>query len=115
MARESNYFMQTRNLLWGLYWPTDYATGADWTDRYGSYAYNGLYYNKEWETKSVNTRISAIETLTLHLLPGLDLRSIFSYDNTSVRDHIISQKEKRYAWHTFFCLYIISSPRQHHK
>ena len=84
----SNYFMQTRNLLWGLYWPTDYATGADWTDRYGSYAYNGLYYNKEWENKSVNTRISAIETLTLHLLPGLDLRSIFSYDNTSVRDHI---------------------------
>lgn len=32
--------------------------------------------------------MSAIETLTLHLLPGLDLRSIFSYDNTNVRDHV---------------------------
>lgn len=83
-----NYFMQTRNLLWGLYWPTDYKTGDDWTSRYGSYAYNGLYYSKEWENKSVDTRVSAIETLTLHLLPGLDVRSIFSYDNTNVRDHI---------------------------
>ena len=84
----SNYFMQTRNLLWGLYWPTSYSTGEEWTDRYGSYAYNGLYYSKEWENKSINTRISAIETLTLHLLPGLDLRSVFSYENTGVRDHV---------------------------
>ena len=83
-----NYFMQTRNLLWGLYWPTDYKTGDDWTTRYGSYAYNGLYYSNEWENKSVDTRVSAIETLTLHLLPGLDVRSIFSYDNTNVRDHV---------------------------
>ena len=83
-----NYFMQTRNLLWGLYWPTDYKTGNDWTTRYGSYAYNGLYYCNEWENKSVDTRVSAIETLTLHLLPGLDVRSIFSYDNTNVRDHV---------------------------
>ena len=84
----SNYFMQTRNLLWGLYWPTSYSTGEEWTDRYGSYAYNGLYYSKEWENKSINTRISAIETLTLHLLPCLDLRSVFSYENTGVRDHV---------------------------
>ena len=83
-----NYYLQTRNLLWGLYWPTDYKTGADWTTRYGSYAYNGLYYNKEWENESINTRLSATETLTLHLLPGLDVRSIFSYDNTAVKDHI---------------------------
>ena len=84
----SNYFMQTRNLLWGLYWPTDYKTGEPWTERYGSYAYNSLYYNNEWENSSRNTKITAAETLTLHLLPGLDVRSIFSYDNTSVRDHI---------------------------
>ena len=38
----ANYFMQTRNLLWGLYWPTDYKTGKPWTKRYGSYAYNGI-------------------------------------------------------------------------
>jgi TonB-linked SusC/RagA family outer membrane protein len=84
----SNYFMQTRNLLWGLYWPTNYATGEDWTTRYGSYAYNGLYYDNEWENKSTDTRVSAVETVTLHLLDGLDLRTIFSYDNTNVRDHL---------------------------
>lgn len=83
-----NYFMQTRNLLWGLYWPTNYKTGDPWTTRYGSYAQNGVYYDKEWENESVNTRISASETITLHLLSGLDVRSIFSYDNTAVKDHI---------------------------
>ncbi len=83
-----NYFLQTRNLLWGLYWPTDYKTGSDWTTRYGSYAYNGLYYNTQWENQSVNNKLTATETATLHLLPGLDLRSIFSYDNTTVKDHI---------------------------
>ena len=80
--------MQTRNLLWGLYWPTDYKTGELWTERYGSYAYNGLYYDKEWENGSTSTKIMAAETLTLHLMPGLDLRSIYSYDNTTVKDHI---------------------------
>ena len=84
----SNYFMQTRNLLWGLYWPTDYKTCELWTERYGSYAYNGLYYDKEWENGSTSTKIIAAETLTLHLMPGLDLRSIYSYDNTTVKDHI---------------------------
>lgn len=84
----ANYFMQTRNLLWGLYWPTDYKTGEPWTIRYGSYAQNGIYYDKEWENESLNTRISAIETLTLHLFPGMDVRSIFSYDNTAVKDHL---------------------------
>ena len=77
--------MQTRNLLWGLYWPTDYKTGELWTERYGSYAYNGLYYDKEWENGSTSTKIMAAETLTLHLMPGLDLRSIYSYDNTTVK------------------------------
>ena len=84
----SNYYMQTRNLLWGLYWPTDYNTGQPWTARYGSYAQNGLYYNQEWENQSINNRIMATETLTLHLRPGLDLRSILSYDNTTVNDNI---------------------------
>ncbi len=83
-----NYFLQTRNLLWGFYWPTDYKTGDPWTTRYGSYAQNGVYYDKEWENESINTRLSAAETVTLHLFPGLDVRSIFSYDNTAVKDHI---------------------------
>lgn len=84
----SNYFMQTRNLLWGLYWPTDYKTGKPWTERYGSYAYNGVYYDNEWENASTSLKIMAAETLTLHLMPGLDVRSIYSYDNTAVKDHI---------------------------
>lgn len=85
---KTNYFLQTRNLLWGLYWPTDYKTGAPWTDRYGSLAYNGLYYNNEWENNSTSTKIMAAETLTLHLMPGLDVRSIYSYDNTAVKEHL---------------------------
>jgi TonB-linked SusC/RagA family outer membrane protein len=84
----SNLFMQTRNLLWGYYWPTDYKTGEPWTERYGSYAYNALYYNKEWENNSANTKISAAETITLHILPDLYVRSILSYDNTNVKDHL---------------------------
>lgn len=84
----SNYFYQSRNLLWGFYHPTDYSTGEDWTSRYGSYAYNGLYYNKEWENETSNLRLMTNVTASLHLLPGLDVRSLFSYDNTSVKDHI---------------------------
>ena len=83
-----NLFMQTRNLLWGLYWPTDYKTGDPWTSRYGSYAQNQLYYMNECENESINSRISAVETLTLHLMKGLDVKSIFSYDNTTVKDHL---------------------------
>lgn len=84
----SNYYMQTRNLLWGLYWPTDYATGQPWTLRYGSYAYNNLYYDEQWENQSINNRLFATETITLHLLPGFNVRSILSYDNNTVKDHI---------------------------
>jgi TonB-linked SusC/RagA family outer membrane protein len=83
-----NYFLQTRNLLWPLYWPTDYKTGLPWTPRYGSYAYNGLYYDNEWENNSQNLRVWANESLTLHLLPGLDIKSVFSYDNINTKDHI---------------------------
>ncbi len=83
-----NYYMQTRNLLWGLYWPTDYTTDQPWTLRYGSYAYNNLYYDEQWENQSINNRLSATETITLHLLPGLNVRSILSYDNNTVKDHI---------------------------
>ena len=46
----SNYFMQTRNLLWGLYWPTDYKTGELWTERYGSYATMGFIMTKSGRT-----------------------------------------------------------------
>lgn len=93
----ANYFMQTRNLLWGLYWPTDYKTGLPWTQRYGSYAYNGLYYDNEWENKSVTSKLMAAETLTLHILPDLDVRTLLSYDNTNVRDHIYYSSDHFYG------------------
>jgi len=83
-----NYYLQTRNLLWPLYWPTDYKTGLPWTARYGSYAYNGLYYDNEWENNSQTLRIWANEALTLHLIPGLDIKSVFSYDNINTKDHL---------------------------
>ena len=84
----NNFFMQTRNLLWGMYWPTNYSDGSDFTARYGSYARNGLYLDKHWENSSINTRIDAAETLTIHLFKGFDVKSIFSYANTTVRDHL---------------------------
>ena len=83
----SNYFMQSRNLLFPFYWPTT-ADGEEWTGRYASYAYNALYQNKHWENSTTNLRISGSETLTLHILPGLDAKTILSYDNNTVKDHV---------------------------
>lgn len=87
-ATGNNYFLQSRNLLWGLYWPTDYVTGLPWTARYGSYAYNALYYNNEWENSSKTLRISANEAITVKLLPSLTFKTILSYDNTQTFDHL---------------------------
>lgn len=87
-ALGNNYFMQTRNLLWGMYWPTDYVTGAPWTARYGSLAYNPLYYDNEWENSTKTLRISANESLTVKILPELTFKTILSYDNTRTLDHL---------------------------
>jgi len=87
-ALGNNYFLQSRNLLWGLYWPTDYLTGLPWTARYGSYAYNPVYYNNEWENNSKTQRVFANETVNIKILPELNLRSIFSFDNTQTFDHL---------------------------
>lgn len=84
----SNYFLQHRNLFWGLYWPTDYLTNAPWTARYGSYAYNPLYYNNEWENNSNTFRLSANEALTIKILPELTFKSVISYDNSQTFDHL---------------------------
>lgn len=84
----SNYFMQTRNLLWPLYWPTDYMTGDPWMARYGSYAQNNVFYDDEWENTSKTFRVSAIETLNIQLLPELNFKTVFSYDESEVKDHI---------------------------
>ncbi len=84
----SNYFMQSRNLLWPFYWPTDYKTGQPFTARYGSLAQNNLYYDNEWENSSITRRLTASETVTIKFLPELNFRSVFSYDNSQVKDHI---------------------------
>ena len=88
----SNYYLATRNLLWGVYWPTDYKTGKPWTDRYGSYAYNPLYYTNEWDNNSKTFKFQGSETLTAHILPDLTAKTIFSYDYTDTKDHIYYSK-----------------------
>jgi len=83
-----NYFLQTRNLLWPLYWPTDYKTGEPFTARYGSYAYNAEYYDNEWENSTKTLRVSANETVDVTILPELHVKSVFSFDNTEIKDHL---------------------------
>jgi hypothetical protein len=87
-ALGNNYFMQTRNLLWGLYWPTDYVTGAPWELRYGSLAYNPLFFDNEWENTTKTLRISANEAMTVKILPELTFKTLISYDNTRTLDHL---------------------------
>ena len=84
----TNYLFQTRNLLWPFYWPTDYKTGNDWTARYGSLAYNPLYFNTQWDNSANTKKISAIESLTLKVLPELTVKTIFSFDNTETKDKV---------------------------
>lgn len=84
----SNYFMQTRNLLWPLYWPTDYKTGLPFTARFGSLAQNNIYYDNEWDNESITKRIFASPYVQFNLAPGLNVKSIFSYDNSQITDHI---------------------------
>ncbi len=83
-----NYFMQTRNLLWPFYWPTDYKTGKPFTARFNSLAQNGLYYDNEWENGTSDFRMLATESVVVRLLKSLELKSIFSYDNVNTKDHL---------------------------
>lgn len=87
-SMQSNYFMQSRNVLWPLYWPTNYLTGDPWTARYGSYALNPVFQNEQWDNNSKTLRLMANEAVTIKILPELFLKSIFSYDNTQVNDHL---------------------------
>lgn len=84
----TNYFYQVSNLLFPLYWPTDYKTGNPWTTRYNSYGQNNIYYNEQWENSSNTLRLSAIESLTVQILPELTAKTIFSFDNTEIKDHL---------------------------
>ena len=84
----NNYFMNSRNHLWDMYWPTDYETGDPWTSRYGSYSYNANYYVNEQENISRTTKLTASETISVDLYDGLVAKSVLSYDYTHVRDHV---------------------------
>jgi TonB-linked SusC/RagA family outer membrane protein len=84
----ANYFFQVRNLLWGYYWPTDYKTGLPYTARFGSLAQNNVYYNDQWNNSSITKRFSVNETVTLNILPELNIKSVFSYDNSDIKDHL---------------------------
>lgn len=83
-----NYYLQSRNLLWPLYWPTDYKTGQPFTSRYGSYAYNPVYHENEWDNGSKITRLNATQSLSARLFESLVLKTIFSYESNNVKDHI---------------------------
>ncbi len=84
----SNYFLQTRNLLWPFYWPTDYKTGAPYTARYNSYAQNNVFYDNEWDNTSVTKRFTANPYVQVNILPELNVKSVFSYDNAQITDHV---------------------------
>lgn len=84
----SNYMLQSRNLLWPLYWPTDYKTGLPFTDRFGSLAQNNVYYDNEWDNTAGKLNISAVEALSLYLTPDITAKTIFSYNNSQVREHL---------------------------
>ncbi len=88
-----NYFMQSVNLLWPLYWPDNYKDGTPWTSRYQSYGYNLLYYNNLWENSSKSLKISVNETATVKFTDWLNLRTVFSYDDTRYRDHLYYSPE----------------------
>ena len=82
----SNLYMQAKNLMWGLYWPTDYTDGSDWSARYGSYGYNNVYYNTLWSNDSKTLKTAVSESLTAHIIEGLDVKTIFSFDNTDTKE-----------------------------
>jgi TonB-linked SusC/RagA family outer membrane protein len=84
----ANYFFQVRNLLWPFYWPTDYKTGLPFTARFGSLAQNNIYYNDQWNNNSITKRFSVNETVTVNILPELNIKSVFSYDNSELKDHL---------------------------
>ena len=84
----ANYFMQTRNLLWPVYWPDDYKTGGPWTARYQSLAQNNIYYNDYWDNSTKTLKLAISETATVKFTDWLNFRTVFSYDDTRVRDHI---------------------------
>ncbi|MBR4802399.1 MAG: TonB-dependent receptor [Bacteroidales bacterium] len=82
-----NHFMATRNMLFQFYWPYYYDDPNEPYKVFNSYCYNSLYYRKLWDNSARTFKVQASETATAHILPGLDLKTVFSYDNTENKDH----------------------------
>ena len=92
-----NVFFQSRNLMWGLYYPTIYFDGEPWTESYGSLAWNDVYYRDTWNSYANTLRVSAIETLTAHILPELTFKTTLSYDNSHTLDHFYRDFNNYYS------------------
>jgi len=114
----SNYFFQARNLLFPFYWPTDYKTGNPWTAQYGSLAYNSDYYNNEWGNNSNTLKLSAVQSLSWEIVPNLTAKTIFSFDNTEVKDALnftaqhfngLTDKGSSSKWNTNIRKYVSSN------
>lgn len=114
----SNPFFQSRNLLFPFYWPTDYKTGNPWTAQYGSLAYNSDYYNKQWGNSTKTLKLGAVQSLSWEIVPNLTAKTIFSFDNTEVKDalnfsalHFIGLTDKGSSskWNTNMRKYVSSN------
>lgn len=87
-AQAATSFMQTRNLIYGGYigLPTTRQINLGPTATEVMPIMHCIIIRRD--NNSVNTKLSATETLTFHILPSLDIRSILAYDNTTVKDHL---------------------------
>lgn len=84
----TNYLYLSRNMLFPFYWPTNYMTGEPYTTRYMSLGYNPIYYDTQWDNFSKSLRLTANQSLALNITPWLTAKTVFSYDNTEVKDNL---------------------------
>jgi len=120
----SNPFFQSRNLLFPFYWPTDYKTGNPWTAQYGSLAFNADYYNDQWDNSTGTLKLGAVQSLSWEIVSGLTAKTIFSFDNTDVRDDLYysalhfngaTDRGSASKWNTNIRKYVSSSTLNYNK
>ncbi|MFD2965871.1 SusC/RagA family TonB-linked outer membrane protein [Sphingobacterium bambusae] len=120
----SNPFFQSRNLLFPFYWPTDYKTGKPWTAQYGSLAFNADYYNDQWDNSTGTLKLGAVQSLSWEIVSGLTAKTIFSFDNTAVRDDLYysalhfngaTDRGSASKWNTNIRKYVSSSTLNYNK
>lgn len=81
-----NYFLLERNLVFQDWFPTK-QDGSPVTNRFLSYGYNVLYYDKLREMTSVHNKVSLNESLKIDIAKGLNFKSIFAYTESRIDDH----------------------------